>query len=230
MSNSTLTLIYLIYGLSFLGMSLGITVSLRRTGKIRLLTGFHWLALFGLVHGLHEWVDLVFLLWGPLHPALELLDALALLVSFVFLLQFALGTLLYRVPLKLYQWIPLAAAGIVVFFLAITGDLTPDRIELASRWILGWSGALASGAAMVYLAKKLHDLGLLSRRFGALVATGGFLGYSVAVVLVDSGPGGIPIPLIRTFFAVVISAGVLLMLRAFWVEGREPFAAVDRES
>ncbi len=76
MSNSTLTLIYLIYGLSFLGMSLGITVSLRRTGKIRLLTGFHWLALFGLVHGLHEWVDLVFLLWGPLHPALELLDAL----------------------------------------------------------------------------------------------------------------------------------------------------------
>ncbi len=53
-----MVLIFFIYGLAFFSMGLAITLEANRGSDARLRHGLRALAIFGLLHGIHEWVDM----------------------------------------------------------------------------------------------------------------------------------------------------------------------------
>ncbi len=86
--------IFFFYGLAFLVM--GITIFLMpRKNDLLNLAGDLWLVgLFGILHGLNEWVDLFILRGSPFNiEMLTVFGALLLPLSFVPLLQFGVRTL-----------------------------------------------------------------------------------------------------------------------------------------
>src|SRR5512141_830209 len=58
MSSSTFILIYLVYGLAFFSMGLAITLEVHRSVDDRLRLALRALALFGFLHGIHEWIEI----------------------------------------------------------------------------------------------------------------------------------------------------------------------------
>ena len=53
-----MVLIFFIYGLAFFSMGLAITLEANRGADARLRHGLRALAIFGILHGIHEWVDM----------------------------------------------------------------------------------------------------------------------------------------------------------------------------
>ncbi len=53
-----MVLIFLIYGLAFFCMGLAITLEANRGSDTRLRHGLRALAIFGILHGIHEWIDM----------------------------------------------------------------------------------------------------------------------------------------------------------------------------
>jgi hypothetical protein len=53
-----MVLIFFIYGLAFFSMGLAITLEANRGSDARLRHGLRALAIFGLLHGIHEWVEM----------------------------------------------------------------------------------------------------------------------------------------------------------------------------
>jgi uncharacterized membrane protein YeiB len=48
-------LVIFVYGLTFFIMGLAIFLQSRRHSRLRLARDLHWLAAFGILHGVHEW-------------------------------------------------------------------------------------------------------------------------------------------------------------------------------
>jgi hypothetical protein len=136
-----MVLIFFIYGLAFFSMGLAITLEANRGSDTRLRHGLRALAIFGILHGIHEWVEMFELLnllpGHDLDPVAWHTARIAMLeFSFLFLAAFG-ATLLPRV--KNYRRasivVPMALAtiwgiGIVVlrsFFTIDTGLCRSDR-------------------------------------------------------------------------------------------------------
>ena len=58
MSTTTLILIYFLYGLAFFSMGLAITLEIGHGSDDRLRHALRALAVFGLIHGAHEWMEM----------------------------------------------------------------------------------------------------------------------------------------------------------------------------
>ncbi|MFZ5449203.1 MAG: PAS domain S-box protein [Thermodesulfobacteriota bacterium] len=107
-----------------------------------------WLGLFGLTHGLHEWLDLAAL--DLLHSPILSLACLGLqMVSFIFLMEFGrTGTIIFqgRAP---GRWIIAVLLGLAL----LGGFAGLDALCAASRYSLGLVGGLWTGWVL-YLAFK----------------------------------------------------------------------------
>ncbi len=97
--------IYFFYGLSFFLLGV-ICLSI---GKAR-LRKIPWglLGLFGIAHGVNEWLEMLQIIYGKVKP-LTILNLFVLATSFIFLLEFArIG--LYRIKgkiIKIWGYLPL---------------------------------------------------------------------------------------------------------------------------
>ena len=58
MDTNLLTLIYFLYGLAFFSMGLAVLIEGDRSSDERLRLSLRPLVAFGLLHGLHEWLDM----------------------------------------------------------------------------------------------------------------------------------------------------------------------------
>jgi hypothetical protein len=69
MSDSVYVIIFLFYGLAFFSMGLAILQEMGRAADLRLRRALRYLAAFGLLHGVHEWVEMIeriqHLFFGP---------------------------------------------------------------------------------------------------------------------------------------------------------------------
>src|SRR5512143_1022040 len=81
-----MALIFFIYGLAFFSMGLAITLEANRGSDTRLRHGLHALAIFGILHGIHEWVEM-FELLGML-PGHDM-DAVAWHTARIAMLEFS---------------------------------------------------------------------------------------------------------------------------------------------
>ncbi len=85
---NNLDIIYFIYGLAFFFMGVAIFVYPRRGSILRLADIIWLLAIFGIMHGVSEWLDLVFIIQKFPPAFLAAMRLIVLFISYVFLFEF----------------------------------------------------------------------------------------------------------------------------------------------
>jgi hypothetical protein len=103
-------LVFFVYGLVFFVLGLAITLQSRRHSRLLLARRLHWLALFGYLHGFHEWGDVFIPIQATYLPdfAIHILEAVQsglLALSFTCLFQFGVD-LLRPMPVR-WAWLRL---------------------------------------------------------------------------------------------------------------------------
>ena len=236
--------VYFMYGLAFFSMGLLVIMEGNRASDLRLRKALRPLAGFGIVHGIHEWVDMfdqMEILIGHEQIVIPDFVRLTLLaVSFVSLIAF--GTYLLantEAAQRVVTLVPIGLEAIWVFgLITFRGKYPSEEIwniaDVWTRYMLAMPGGLLAAIGLVAQQRAFRRSGLI--RFGqdALWAAVAFAWYGVAgqffVETTSLPPSniinqelflaifGFPIQLFRAAMAVAAAFFVIRFLRAFQVE------------
>ncbi|WP_303908617.1 sensor histidine kinase [Thiohalomonas denitrificans] len=232
--------VYFIYGLAFILMGLSIAVQPRLKSDFTLARPLPLLAAFGLLHGVHEWLEM----WHLEREFPLAMQGIATLLTVSFFLLLEFGRRLVRLSSpaasrwgRAAEWcthpgwyVPL---GLLLAQLA--WNLGPHGFAVAVRYLVALPGALttAIGLLLYYRseADRLFPMGLKPYFFSA---AGAFAGYAVAAGLLvppaDFFPANsynsqyffvtaeVSVPGIRALFAIVATISLGLILRIFHTE------------
>jgi diguanylate cyclase (GGDEF)-like protein/PAS domain S-box-containing protein len=200
--------IFFFYGLAFIGLGV-VSYTLSKEVNQRLVWG--WLALFGLIHGTNEWLDLVALCWGDgVWFGVWRWGTMA--ASFLCLVEFGRLSQAQRQSRGPGRWIL-----IVLALGAGLGGLGGfNGINATTRYFLGLVGSLWAGWAL-YAAGREDEC-----RPWLLAGSVGFIFYGLATGVVVPQTGfwpaaslnygtftnltGVPVQLVRGLLALYIAA------------------------
>jgi len=208
------TLIYFIYGLAFFSMGLAMSFEAGRSPLLVEAAVLRPLAVFGLVHGSHEWLEMFldksdwFVVAHPVE--LSWLRIGLLLVSFVALLVF--GIMMLR-PLPLLQpeaarahatipdtrWhVALGAYILVVLAISLLPGMRHadylTHLDAGLRYALAAPGATITGLALLWQAHQGRERGYSALSHGLWLAGVGFLFYAATQLVgppLDTIPGNV---------------------------------------
>lgn len=241
--------IYFIYGLTFFSMGLAILLEVSRGPDSHLRNALRPLAAFGLLHGLHEWLEM----FGEVgRLPLQGADPLAwpairlALLAFSFLSLSAFGAALFsqeRSWRRVSLLVPLVHAAVWgLGVLALRGRYPPGGELLAAgeawtRYVLGIVAPLLASAGLIVQQRDFRSSGMAQFGRDSLWAALGFGWYGlVGQIFVPSSsmpPSnvlnqelfyesfGFPIQIVRAGAALVAAVFVMRFLRAFEVEIRQ---------
>ncbi len=237
-------IVYFLYGLAFFSMGLLVIMEGNRASDIRLRKALRPLAGFGIVHGLHEWVEMldqIEQLLGHTEPIIPQYVRLALLaVSFVSLIAFGTYLLAYtETAQRVITLVPIGLEAIWVFGLASFRGNYPSAdiwavADVWTRYTLAMPGGMLAAIGLIAQQRAFRRSGLV--RFGqdALWAAVAFAWYGVVgqfFVQATAFPPsniinqdlflqifGFPVQLFRAGMAVAAAFFVIRFLRAFQVE------------
>lgn len=241
-------LVFFVYGLVFFVLGLAITLQSRRHSRLSLARRLHWLALFGYIHGLHEWGDVFIPIQATYlpPPVINILQAVQLgllAVSFACLFQFGID-LLRPLPGRWagLRWLPVS--GLLLWSLAALAWLTTVPVTLVewhhlagiwSRYLLGFPGATLAAYALYRNSSQLIAPLSEPRTLRTLHLAGiALAGYAIVGGLVVS-PGpyfpanwlntellerwlGIPVPVYRSILGFILMLAVIRSLEIFDLE------------
>ncbi len=211
------------YGASFILLGL-VCLALFRPSPDRPCLSWLGMGLFGIVHGVHEWLDMVALCLGDT-PSFRLARLVVLFLSFVFLLEFVRSGwerfFGIRCPRWLYGFLlPVASLG----FLGGTATA-----EIVIRYTLGLGGALGAAALLSHLSQR-RDLTSFFCAYFLRVAAAALILYGLAAGLIvppaDFMPArvlnadvflsavGIPISFFRGLLGFLLAASIAFF--AIW--------------
>ena len=233
-----LDVVYLIYGLAFIILGVVIFLQLRVTerSEFRML-GILWLiAVFGLTHGIHEFIDLLIIYRGQ-SDYLMIINTSFLLLSFLFLFLFGYHLLNISIRKKVSVLFPVIFL-ISSFFLITLGEkgiLTHDRLEIYGRYILGFTGAVLSsfGFYKYYQSEADKFKGIKIKNYfiyasifflsygifgGLIVPVGSFFPASVMNYHSFLLLFGVPVQIFRAICALGISWSIWHILNVFNIE------------
>ncbi len=246
--------IYLLYGLAFFALGLAVALEIGRTEPTRFSRAMRPLAVFGLVHGIHEWVEMFTIIGMDAYgfrPSiwLEGMRLVLLAVSFVSLIAF--GVQMLRPPKRLLYsdlWI-----GLGMVWLYSVGVMALGRwlnwqqpgwfaaADVLARYSLGIPGAVLAAGAL--LSQRRAFLRLNQRAFAndLLWAALAFLLYGVVgqffTIASPLFPStvlnaqtfqrwfGVPIQLFRVIMASIIAVFTIRALRSFEFSRQQALAA-----
>lgn len=242
MDDPLLLFIYFLYGLAFLVM--GLTLLLERnwsmaSGQTRILLA---LATFGILHGIHEWLEFYLLAAGAFGDAvpgwLSWLRLILLYLSFVCLIVYGISS--FRQPgytplagmrLGLAVLLPFGAGILISAALAYRAAVHPwlDLLDGLSRYLLAFPGAAFAALALRDASIRQRSLGNPKVARHYLLAASGFLFYGVTQFFVrplDMFPAnwinaeafrslfGFPVQILRAGAAVVITIAIVRVTQA----------------
>lgn len=146
------------YGAAFFVLAATCIVALKRKDKT---LPWRWLLLFGIAHGVTEWLDLLDLITGG-GVLLTAIRFVALTLSFIYLLEFGIaGTFPGSATLK---WIP----ALLVALPLLVMDQGSEGIFTISRYAFGLTGGLWASTAFFVAAR--HQKSRPLKIVGFLVA------------------------------------------------------------
>ncbi|WJT09854.1 histidine kinase dimerization/phospho-acceptor domain-containing protein [Vibrio harveyi] len=215
--------IYLFYGLAFFAIFFAILFRDLRKSRIAIASALPILALFGFIHGFHEWSELYLVMYEhefTLTKGIETFKVFKLLFSFIALGAFA-WKMLDLTSWKKVKYIKYAAIAVLVLFIvslvyrfgnkeyAIYVHNTANQV----RWIFGLgSGVISYLAMMSYaniLEKEGHGASLPFKLTGlSLVA----YGIAAGALTVDLG---LWVLIVRMVCALSILCTLWIALRVF---------------
>jgi PAS domain S-box-containing protein len=204
--------ILFVYGLAFLILA-AVCYVMRLPATQRL--PWRWLALFGVIHGAHEWLDMAIACVGDSYT-FALARLILLAVSFVCLIEFGrLGSVSSRNnPIGGWIHMPLAAAVFSVYFLSDLPGLNASiryAFGLTGGFWAAWTlmkGAKSEKVAPRPLAVMAAAMAVYAVAAGFIVPETPFFPASVVNYAAFLAWTGIPIQLARGVIAVVIAAAV----------------------
>lgn len=250
-------LVFFVYGLVFFLLGLAILLQSRQHSRLILARSLHWLALFGVSHGLYEWGD-VFIplqrtyLAAPIIALLQMGQIGLLAFSFTCLFQFAVN-LLRPLP-KAWRWLRwLPATVLLLWSLAALIGLTGLAISfptwltvtnITARYLIGWPAALLAAYGLRYQTLKLiaplYEPRILHMLKLASLSLAGY-GF-MAGVLVPPGPFfpanwlhgalveqqlGIPVTILRSALGFVLMIAIVRALEIFDLEMERTLSALE---
>ena len=178
---SQLDYVFLWYGMAFVLLAV-IAVKISWTDHLSSLN-WKWLALFGFLHGINEWLDMLAL---SIYQSADFtaFRLVILVISFVMLLEFGLRYFFdFRDRRGLIIRLLLIGACCAVVYFEIYGA------NAASRLCLGFTGAFITASALWCAAKRYRP----APRNGLQIAAVSMLVYAVFIGLF--GPKGAHMPL-----------------------------------
>ena len=224
-------ILYLLYGLTF--FTLGVAIFSRdiRLSELGIAKIIRLLAVFGIIHGFHEWLELLELLFPAFGDSNFKAFRLAVVsLSFLPLLYF--GLFLNIITLRGDQALsntPLAVKALVGV-LALTILLSAAYLDLGSgkdtntRILVAFPGALLSGIGLVYYSRTVRTFSH-STATHFILAGGCMIGYAIVAGLVPSDVVvpivGVKIILFRGLCAFFIMFFTIRALSLFNIEQRE---------
>ncbi|MGW8143365.1 MAG: histidine kinase [Anaerolineales bacterium] len=244
-----LSLIYFLYGLAFFSMGLAIMLELAHGSDERLRHAFRPLAVFGFLHGAHEWVEmweLQGILPGQFDNSVLWRGIDLAILTFSFLSLAAFGVFLIARSDRAQRYSLLVPLGMIAIWglgmLQISGrfPIEEDLLHVAHAWtryILAVPAALLACAGLIVQQREFRRAGL--GRFGrdSLWAAIAFLWYGLAGQTFPAASPlppsnvinqdmfyelfGFPVQLLRAIAAVLAAYFIIRVLRSFEVENRQ---------
>lgn len=223
---------FFIYGLSFFILGMAIYIYPRTNTQLKLAGDLWLLSLFGVTHGVNEWLDMFILITPEHEAALRVIRMLILPGSFFFLVQFGINAIVRikngNAALKV---IPLV---LVAVWIIITG-ISSQRFligSISARYLLCIPGTLLTAYALIlYLPDcnriehpghlnhmvKLAAVSFLLYGFfsGVIVPDAWFFPASVVNYTAFSERSGMPVQLLRTLCALSMAYAVTRILGIF---------------
>lgn len=192
-------IVLFVYGQVFFVMGLAIALQSRRHSHLELADSLLWLALFGSLHGLHEW-GYIFIPVQATYVSqeivilLEMIQVVLLALSFGCL--FAFGADLIRNRWRRMMILPLVFMGIWCLWFGLTGMVRgitdPEWLReaaIGARYALGLPASLVTAYGLRYQAEqtiKPLNLGHIYRTLRVAGFT--FIGYGfLAGLIVPAG-------------------------------------------
>ncbi len=224
-------ILHLLYGLAF--FTLGVAIFSRdiRLSELGIAKIIRLLALFGIIHGFHEWLELLELLFPAIGGSTFKTFRLAVVsLSFLPLLYFGifLNFITFRGDQALTNTPPLVKA--LVGTLALSMLLLAAYLDLGSgkdtntRILVAFPGALLSGIGLVYYSRTVRAFSH-STATHFILAGGCMIAYAVVAGLVPSDVVvpvvGVKIILFRGLSALFIMFFTIRALSLFNIEQRE---------
>lgn len=215
--------IFFVYGLSFLIMANLLIGGITKATSITLVSSFYMLVFFGLTHGITEltdWARFSLKTLGAGESEILLyVSQIFLIISFVFLLQFAVNLMTYRSERAgLVRAIPFVLLAIYIAVVIYLGVYNISRIGLIARYSFGFSGAALSAIMLYKLSNTMKAIGNQKLVRGLTVTAAGFACYAVFGGLITVPILGLPVQLFRAACALTIAIASSSILGVFKVE------------
>lgn len=215
--------IFLVYGLSFMAMATLIGTELVKTTAIALVSSFWMLVAFGFMHGAAELTDWARFVGKTLtmSESVQLLyvGQIMMILSFVFLLQFAINLITYKSEKKgIVRAIPFFLFVIYIVAIFVLGISDISQMGLIARYSFGVVGSAFSAFVLFKLGNTMKTANIPKLIRGLNVAAFGFLCYAVFGGLLINPILGLPIQLFRAVCALTIAIASYAILDVFKVE------------
>ena len=240
-----LVVVYFIYGLAFFGMGMAMALEYGRLSPLvetRLLLP---LAFFGLLHGVHEWLEIVILhaqTMSMLLPTYMLWARLVILtLSFSFLLVYGLRIL--QSPRISFKADMLVGIGILLIYIIALNLIKKSpwesifiwgqNADILARYLLAVPGSILTGLALFRQANQSANVDHPKLSNSLLWAASGFALYGLTQLLVSPAKffpanminyenffslTGVPIQVVRATLAIVI---MISLMRATQINEKE---------
>ncbi len=249
-------LVYFFYGLAFFSMGLAITFEFGRAPLLAEARVLRPLAVFGLLHGIHEWLEIFIILpqWFevtlPVYWDWTRLWLLA--ISFASLVAYGIQVL--RPPNRLAAMDAWIGAGLLTLYAALivlTGatvwgnfPVWIGRADVLARYVLAVPGAFLAAAALFLQAYQAHSSQRVILSNNLRWAAIGFSLYAITQIFVpafDFFPAnfinagsfaavtGIPIQLVRAVLAFIITSSLIRATQTVESERQRQLEAAKEE-
>ncbi|MEZ4770982.1 MAG: GAF domain-containing sensor histidine kinase [Caldilineales bacterium] len=249
--------VFFFYGLAFFAMGLALLLASRRTSEFTFARAIIPLALFGILHGLHEWIEMyqkIATLTGGYVPTVvhEVLRLALLVASFALLAAFGF-TLVNRPSQKRSRiWLPVAAM-IAIWLAAVAAAALVTRAapgevvaqaDVLSRYALGIPAALLGAWALLTQQRTFREHQMPQFGRDLIWATTALLLYGVVGQIFVRKTAlfpstvinselflqwfGLPVQLFRGVMAAMLAVFMIRALNAFDIENERRLEAANQ--
>ncbi|MHB0976776.1 MAG: GAF domain-containing SpoIIE family protein phosphatase [Candidatus Aquicultorales bacterium] len=239
LTKTEFAIIYFLYGLAFFSMGIALLPLFTRPSSFPLVRALPWLAGFGIVHGIHEWIEFLEITGALRTASLAFtVGGLATLTVSVFLL-FQFGVELTFKLTKTGRWIRLVPLAALVIWLCIFfafdffDNLATAHLygDVFARYLMYLPGSIVAGLALYFQYRLLASAGFKRLVFYLLGAALLFwLNAFFAGLVVPRAPFppasflnreafldvvGVPVVVFRALTALGVTFFVLMSMRIF---------------
>lgn len=247
--------VYFFYGLAFYSMGLGLLIESGRASELGFARSMRLLAGFGLLHGIHEWMDFLeraLWLYNESTLPLWLLWFRVALLAGSFLSLLAFGEHLRALDCKCRMRIWLLGLAVVWFAascIVVQIVYTLDEInwlavsDVLARYVLGIPASVLAAVALFQQRKYIQNIHMQPFIINFSIAAIAILVYGVVGQLfvrstiifpsnvlnqdVFINTCGFPVQLLRAFVAVVLAISLIGALRMLEIESEQRLKAIE---